>query len=273
MTRLAQRLGFACYLTLAPALLTAQVGGPPGSGVDTQTLFRMLSGTPRSKTTRVDLQTRLTEINAGLASGSYDEATRPNRQAEAAMITKRLSEGDIFGGDVVMLQVSGDSRMDNSYAVTPERSIIVPGAGEISVAGLLRSELEEHLNQVMGRFVRNPSVRAEPLMRLQISGAVSRPGFYTVPASMPIPDMLMQFANGPTQQSDMRRSKIRRGGQELLSGKAVEEAIRLAQSIDAMSLQAGDEIFVGQRPSGGNLGRILAGTGTVVSLIFLFSRF
>lgn len=273
MTRLVRRIGLASALCLAPALSAAQVGGPPGSGLDTQALFRMLSGTPRSKTTRADLQTSLAEIEAALASGSYDAATRTTRQAEAAMIRKRLSEGDIFGGDVVMLQVSGDSRMDNSYAVTPERSIIVPGAGEISVAGLLRSELESHLGEVMARFVRNPVVRAEPLMRLQISGAVSRPGFYTVPASMPIPDLLMQFANGPTQQSEMRRSKIRRGGTEILSGSAVEEAIRLARSIDAMSLQAGDEIFVGQRPSGGNLFRILGGVGTVVSLIFLFSRF
>ncbi|MDZ4257058.1 MAG: polysaccharide biosynthesis/export family protein [Gemmatimonadales bacterium] len=273
MTRLARRIGLACCLCIAPALTTAQVGGPPGSGVDTQTLFRMLSGTPRSKTTRVDLQNSLAEIEAGLAAGSYDEITRATRQAEAAMIRKRLNEGDIFAGDVVMLQVSGDSRMDNSYAVTPERTIQVPGAGEISVAGLLRSELEERLTEVMGRFVRNPTVRAEPLMRVQISGAVSRPGFYTVPTSMPIPDLLMQFANGPTQRSDMGRSKIRRGGEQILSGSAVEEAIRLARSIDAMNLQAGDEIFVGERPNSGRVTQILAGVGTVVSLIFLFSRF
>ncbi len=266
------RIVVAALLALAPVALAAQVRPAPSGIVGADSMLQMLSGAPGEKTTRAELEAALLEIQQVIESSGYSAALKGARQAEAALIRRRLAEGDIFPGDVILLQVSGDPRMNGVYGVTPKRTIMVPGAGELPVGGLLRSELEAHLTTEVAKFVRNPTVRAEPLLRLQVSGAVNKPGFFTVPSSMPIPDLLMQFAGGPAANADVGRSTVIRGGEVVLPGAAVDEAIREARSVDALNLLAGDELRVGTRPSSGTLGRVLAGVGSVASLVWIFSQ-
>jgi len=262
---------FAASCLSAP-VVSAQVPAAPPVQIGADSLLSMLSGSQRAKTTRADLETSLREIEAVLGSSGYSSALKSSRRAEAEMIRQRLAEGDVFAGDVLLVQVSGDPRMNGAHPVTPRRTVLVPGAGEISVANLLRSELEAHLTTELGRFVRNPTVRAEALLRLQISGSVARPGFFTVPASMPLPDVLMQFAGGPTGTTDLRRSSIRRGGDVVLPGLGVETAIREARSVDALNLQAGDELRLEQRPAGGGVTRALAVVGSLTSVVWLLAQ-
>lgn len=260
-------LSVATLFGVAPALSAQDAPPPAAFGPDS--LLRMLSGTQRTKTTRADLEASLREIDEILASKGYSAALKASRRAEADLIRRRLGEGDIFPGDVILLQVSGDPRMTGVYGVTPKRTIQVPGAGELTVANLLRSELEPHLATELAKYVRNPTVRAEPLLRLQISGSVNRPGFYTVPSSIPIPDVLMQFAGGPSPAADLQRSTVRRGGDVVLPGAALDEAAREARSLDALNLKAGDELRIESRPSGSGVGRALAVLGSLGSIGFL----
>lgn len=262
-------LGALCLI--AP-MLSAQVPATPPVQIGADSLLSMLSGSQRAKTTRADLEASLQEIEAVLGSSGYSSALKSSRRSEAEMIRQRLSQGDVFAGDVLLVQVSGDPRMNGAHPVTPRRTVLIPGAGEITVANLLRSEIEAHLTTELGRFVRNPTVRAEALLRLQISGAVGRPGFFTVPASMPLPDVLMQFAGGPQGTTDLRKSSIRRGGEIVLPGLGVETAIREARSVDALNLQAGDELRLEQRPTGSSIGRGLAVVGSLTSLVWLFAQ-
>lgn len=259
-------------LCLVAPLVPAQVPAAPPVQIGADSLLSMLSGSQRAKTTRAHLEASLREIDGVLGSSGYSAALKSSRSAEAEMIRHRLAEGDVFAGDVLLVQVSGDPRMNGAHPVTPRRTVLIPGAGEITVANLLRSELEAHLTTELGRFVRNPTVRAEALLRLQVSGAVGRPGFFTVPASMPLPDVLMQFAGGPTGTTDLRRSSIRRGGEVILPGLGVETAIREARSVDALNLQAGDELRLEQRPQGSGAMRALAVVGSLGSLGFFLTQ-
>lgn len=233
----------------------------------------LLAGSRRAKITRTQLEASLAQIEAALGSSGYSGALKSVREAEAELIRRRLQEGDLFPGDVIAMQVLGDPQMTNNYTVTPRRTLLIPGIpDEISVTGLLRSEIEDYLARVVAQYVRNPSVWVEPLMRISIFGAVNRPGFLIVPASMPLPDIIMQFAGGPSGNVDPERSKVTRGDREVLPGEAIEEAIREARSIDALNLQSGDRIEMGARPARNFLGRALGVLGGAASLTFLLVR-
>lgn len=263
-------------LLLGPtAALPGQQPGSPGTGSLTpvDSVINLLAGSRRAKTSRAQLEATLAQIEAALGSSGYSGALKSVRQAEADLIRRRLDDGDLFPGDVIALQVLGDPQMTNSYIVTPRRTLLIPGIpDEVSVAGLLRSEIEDFLTRVIGQYVRNPTVWAEPLLRVSIFGAVGRPGFFVVPASMPLPDIIMSFAGGPARNADPERSKVFRGDKEVLPGAAVEEAIREARSIDALNLQSGDRIEMGAAPNSNFLGRALGILGGAASLTFLIVR-
>lgn len=264
-------LGLA-LLAVAPTV-SAQVPVATGGTTSVDSLLTMLSGSRRAKITRAQLETSLAEITRQLQSSAYSGALRDARQAEADLIRKRLDDGDLYPGDVIAVQVLGDPQMTQSYTVTPRRTIQIPGIpDEVPVSGVLRSEIEDHLNTVIAKYVRNPTVWAEPLLRVSVFGAVGRPGYFIVPASMPLPDIIMQFAGGPAANADPKRGAIFRGDKEVVPGAAVDEAIREARSIDALNLQSGDRIEMGAKPARGFLGRAVAVLGGAASLTYILIR-
>lgn len=245
---------------------------PPGNSVDS--MMAMLAGSRRAKISRAELEATRAQIEATLASSGYSGALRGARRAELELIERRLREGDFFPGDVIALQVTGDPRMTNNYLVSPRRSLLIPGVpGEVALSGLLRSEVEAHLDSLISRYVRNPTVWAEPLLRVQIFGAVGRPGYHLVPVSMPLPDIIMNFAGGPSANADPKRGAVFRAEEQVLPGAALEEAIREARSLDALNLQSGDRIEYGARPTGGSfLTRALGFIGGAASLAYVITR-
>lgn len=96
--------------------------------------------------------------------------------------------------------------------------IALPLFGEISLAGVLRSEVTAHLTAALSRFIRDPVVRANGLMRLSVQGAVGQPGFYTMPAEMLLGEALM-VAGGPSPQAAVDDIHIDRGARALFEGK------------------------------------------------------
>jgi hypothetical protein len=261
-----------CGSGLAVAQQGVTGAPPPGNSVDS--MMAMLAGSGRAKISRAELLASKAEIEQTLANSGYSGALRGARRAELEQIERRLADGDFYPGDVIMLQVSGDPRMTNNYIVSPRRSLLIPGVpGEVSVTGLLRSEVEAHLDSLISRYVRNPTVWAEPLLRIQIFGAVGRPGYHLVPVSLPLPDIIMNFAGGPSANADPKRGAVFRAEEQVLPGAALEEAIREARSLDALNLQSGDRIEYGARPTGGSfLSRTVGFIGGAASLLYVITR-
>ncbi len=253
--------------------MAAQTPVAAGGTTSVDTLLSMLGGSRRAKITRPQLEASLAEIETALRSSAYSGALREARQAEADLIRKRLDEGDLYPGDVIAVQVLGDMQMTRAYTVTPRRTLQIPGISEeVPVTGLLRSEIEDYLGTVVAKYVRNPRVWAEPLLRIALFGAVRAPGYYNVPASMPLPDIVMSYGGGPLANADPKRGAIYRGDREIVPGIAVEEAIREARAIDALNLQSGDRFEMGAKPSQKLLGRVLAGVGAAASFTWLVIR-
>ncbi len=187
-------------------------------------------------------------------AGTGDYATRAQLEAEAAShpdraeaIQRRLREGDLQVGDRIALQVRGQPALTDTFAVRAGRVIEIPGLPQIPVAGVLRSELKNHLTEQLGRYVRDPELtEVTPLIRLEITGSVGRPGFYALPADLLISDAIM-YAGGPSGDADMGKSLVRRGDDEFIEKDQFKEAVTAGKTLDQMDLRAGDQIDIGKR--------------------------
>lgn len=259
---------FSKFLTLATLLALAGSLGAQTTGPDS--LFVRLSSSQRAMVTRAELQQSLQELDVILASDGYSPVIKEQKSREAATIRRRLAEGDIRPGDVITLAVSGFDGLSGQYTVTTDRTIVPPDAGPISLTGLLRSEVEDFLRKEMQKYVRDPLVRAEANIRIAMFGGINKQGFFIVPASALLTDVIMQAAGGPSGNQKIENSQIFRGDVVILDQEGFKLAIREAKSLDQLNLQAGDEIRIGEKRTGRT--PILAYIGAASSLTFIILR-
>jgi polysaccharide export outer membrane protein len=166
--------------------------------------------------------------------------------AAAVALRERLDQGDFQTGDKVVLHVAGDTALNDTFTVNEHGGLDLPNIGEVSLHGVLRSELAEHLRSVVSRYIRSVDLRAESLMRITVVGQVARPGFYNLPAVAVLADVFTA-AGGLTSESDIPRSEVRRNGQVFLEPEVLQSAITSGRTLDQMNLHSGDEINVAQK--------------------------
>jgi protein involved in polysaccharide export with SLBB domain len=202
-------------------------------------------------------------------AGTGNERTRQQAMTQVAMLRQRLAEGDLQVGDRVALYVAGYPQMSDTFTVAMGRVLVVPEAGEIPLQGVLRSELQAHLTSQIGRVLREPTVRAQPLIRLEIRGAVGRPGFYTMAADMLLSDVIMA-AGGPGTEAGLDNLKIVRGTSTLWSGDQTRSAMIEGLTLDQLNVRAGDRIEVPTRRTAGTTFRTILGVASgIASAIYL----
>lgn len=198
--------------------------------------------------TRPELQQMLERFEQTASEHAYSASLRQQAAEDAAMIRQRLQEGDLRAGDRVALVVERFPELTDTFNIGAGRAIVLPEIGEISLIGVLRSELQPYLTERLSRFINDPVVHARSLVRLEIIGAVVRPGFYTVPSDVLVGDALM-VAGGPLAAAQLDRITIQRGNEEIWSGERMREAIIEGRTLDQLSIRAGDGIHVPQRSS------------------------
>lgn len=197
--------------------------------------------------TRTELQALLDDLQGAAESPAYSSRLRDRARQDAELIRERLSIGDFRVGDRVLLDVEGEPQLPDTLPVEPGPEVTLPVLGTISLRGVLRSELEEHLTNELSVYIREPVVRAEALIRVSIQGNVGSPGFYTVPAQMLVGEALMR-AGGPTQSSDLDDLEVQRGDRILWAGLDLRDAMVEGRTLDQLNLRAGDQIFVPVQP-------------------------
>jgi protein involved in polysaccharide export with SLBB domain len=227
------RLGTSRWVRVAVAVA---VLGPASARLAAQAVAIEAS---RAEATREDLERLL----AGMSSAQQESPV-------AAMIRERLNEGDLKVGDRVVLQIKGENRPVDSLIVSPARTITVQDIPEISVRGVLRSELGPYLTEQLSKYFRSPDIQAKALIRIAVLGEVAKPGFYDFPAEALISGVFTT-AGGLTGGSDVSKTEIRRGTVVIWQKEAVREAIAKGVTLDQLNFQSGDEINVGAKKAGG----------------------
>lgn len=212
--------------------------------------------------------------SAVLASGAIAQAGRPtvavrrvdleaqaraadslHRSEEAFALRHRLSEGDFEVGDRIYLVVEsaaqgsaipGLSERDTLVVQAGRLLLLPPPIETVNLTGVLFSELTDTVNAHISKYFRNVVVRATPLLRLSITGAVQRPGFYYVPADSPINDLFTR-SGGQTGLADLSKTEIHRGSTVLWKSSDVQVALSDGMTVQSLGLRPGDELIVGEK--------------------------
>jgi len=181
-----------------------------------------------------------------------------HRTTEAALLLTRLEHGDFQAGDriVLTLDVSAltgaDTRGprltggDDTVLVRAGKLIQfskIPNIPDLSLDGVLRSELADTVTAHLRKYLRNPMVRVVPLVQLQVMGAVGRPGWYWTRSDEVLSDVIMK-AGGVTAESDVPNTIVRRAGKVIWNQADLQSALSDGLSLDRLHLRAGDEIYV-----------------------------
>src|SRR5438876_11975053 len=93
----------------------------------------------------------------------------------AALRGQQATEG-FQPGDVIRLEVEGDTVFTGTFTVGPGPALTLPVIGEISLAGVRRAEVEPQLKEQLSRYFKNPVIHSKALIRLSIVGEVAKPG-------------------------------------------------------------------------------------------------
>src|SRR5438128_5229927 len=142
----------------------------------------------------------------------------------AALIRSRLDSGDFQVGDHIVLQVEGEQPLSGTFTVAPGPELMLPQLGAVPLGGVLRSELQGRLAGYLARYIQNPVVQVQPLIRVLIEGGVARPGFYTVPPELPLPDVFT-VAGGLTAQARVTGVRVDRRHEAIWDGELLQQAL------------------------------------------------
>ena len=169
------------------------------------------------------------------------------RKDEAFLLRTRLREGDFEVGDAIIATFEGLALTRRDSLVVGAGKVIrmLEPMGDMSLVGVLRSEIEDSVNVRVAKYFRNIVVHVTPLLRLSVSGAVRLPGFYQSRPDTPLSDLIMRV--GQDQTADLRNVTIKRGERVLWSGPDVQSALSEGFTLDRLELDPGDEIIVGSK--------------------------
>lgn len=199
--------------------------------------------------TREELTQLLEQLETSASSSGYSGRIRQEAAREAEFVSQRLESGDFQVGDRVVLVVQGEPTLSDTLTVVTGQNIQVPEIGQISLAGVLRSELQHYLEQEIARYVQEPVIQTSALIRIAVLGAVRAQGFYTIPASSLLEHTLMQ-AGGPADNAEVDALEIHRGDRIIWEGPALQQALIDGRTLDQLSLRAGDRIVVPEEQPG-----------------------
>jgi protein involved in polysaccharide export with SLBB domain len=182
-----------------------------------------------------------------------------------------VSGGDIRIGDRIVVKVDGEAQLSDTFTVTSGPALILPVVGSIPLAGVRRENIEKQLTAEIGRFIRNPNVKARLLVRLAVIGEVGRPGFYAVPIEALVNDVLM-FAGGPTKDAKVEAIRIQRNGVATWPKDSLRAAMAQGLTLNQLDVQPEDVIFVPKALNVGTFWQVFATVLTTTIAIYSMTR-
>jgi len=272
-----QSAGMAATLAAFMAILLVGFALPTGAQAQTQ---QTQAQTPaewdaaREEMSRAELETLLQRLETEAQSTAYSQRLREQARRSADLVRARLNDGDFQVGDRIVLTVQQQPEMSDTLTVRSGRVVTIPVVGDLSLAGVLRAELNDYMQEHVARYVRDPTVRTETLIRVLVQGAVGSPGFYLVPADRLMTDVLT-LAGGPGANADLTDVRVERGDDRIWEGEALRTAIIQGRTLDHLNIQAGDRIFVPTRieRSTWEIVRNVTGViGTLATLTYALTR-
>ena len=168
-----------------------------------------------------------------------------------------LDEAYVVGpGDELRLTLTGDAEFQVDLTVDTEGRIFVPSVGQYTAAGQRLGELRERVRRFLSRsysglygsppstFLDLTLTRLRPV-QVFVTGAVERPGAYTVPSGTSVFNVLY-VVGGVTTDGTLRRIRVVRAGEDVAALDAYDYLLD-GRTPSPIRLQQGDRLFVPPR--------------------------
>ena len=204
----------------------------------------------RTLASRLELTALADSLDREIALGRVSGRRRRMLQDDVATQRQRLAIGDILPGDRIYLHVVTDRPRQDSVAapldtvvVSSELTVQVPGLPPIPMRGVLYSEVESHLRTQITAVIRSARVSAVPLVSIGVLGSVSRPGYYYVPITLPVTQVVMA-AGGPLGDADPNGIVLQRSGKDRWNRATMTAAAQRQVSLASLGADDGDVLFL-----------------------------
>ncbi len=208
---------------------------------------------------------------ASLGLGTFVAARPAPAQAPAAAPTPVASApfdtaDALRPGDLIRLRIWREPDFSGDFPVDETGMVMLPRLGARTVAAQPPESLKASIVRAYRAFLTHTSVEVEFLRRVQIRGAVQKPGLYHVDAVMSVSDALA-LAGGVLPNGREDKVEIIREGERLqgtISGRLL---------ISHSPVRSGDQLYVPERSwFNRNTGVVLGGISAVTTLLYVVLR-
>jgi protein involved in polysaccharide export with SLBB domain len=216
-------------VALALSLGTAQAQGELSSG--------------SQRASRASLTARVSQLETETSGTKLTGDARNKALSELATIRDRLTQGDFRVGDRFVITIRRDSVRSDTASVRDSLNVTIANLPDVSLIGVLRSELDDKLSKHVATYLLNTTVRTTLLTRVAILGAVQRPGFYYALPDRAVSDLVM-IAGGPATDANLNELEISRSRTQLVSAKDSRRAIKEGRTLEQLDVRSGDEVTI-----------------------------
>lgn len=143
-------------------------------------------------------------------------------------------------GDIIRLRIWREETMSGEFRVDTDGRAVLPRLGPWTVVGKEPVALRNELIEEYSKYLRSPAIEITFLRRINVGGAVQRPGVYHVDPTMMIQDVLLE-AGGPTPWGRTDRVELVRDGQ------TIQAQMRVDLPVVESPVRSGDQLFVPER--------------------------
>jgi polysaccharide export outer membrane protein len=173
---------------------------------------------------------------------------RPILAQEAAHQAERAEQAVLTPGDSVRIVVWRKPEFSGDFVIAPDGSITHPLYRSVRVAGIPFATAEANIRRFLSGFEENPQFVMEPLIRIAISGEVTRPSVFATRPETTVGEALAR-AGGANQYGARNRVRVIRftpSGQQQVFRLDLENS----NSTDySLPVRSGDQIVVDRKKS------------------------
>lgn len=143
-------------------------------------------------------------------------------------------------GDAIRLSIWREPDLSGDFTIDETGAVTFPKIGTYKVGNESPESLKGKVVRAYQVYLVNPSIDIVILRRVNILGAVQKPGLYPIDATMTIADALA-VAGGVTPLGDADNIEVMRGGERLRA--KLSQRTRITES----AIRSGDQLYVPER--------------------------
>lgn len=167
-------------------------------------------------------------------------------QAQAAR--PRAEQATLTPGDSVRIVVWRKPEFSGDFVIAPDGTITHPLFRAVQVAGVPFATAEANLRRFLSGFEENPQFVMEPLIRVAISGEVTRPQVFALRPETTIGEAIAR-AGGVTATGAKNRIRVLRLQPNGQQDQVIVDLASPGSTTGTLPVRSGDQIVIDRKKS------------------------